>query len=169
MNTFRLRSGIEVTIRPIGPDDGPRLQCAYNRLSPESKYRRFLAAKPHLTSADTRYLVQVDGRDHVALVATPTHDPTRFVGVGRFVRQNEDPELAELAIVVADEFQEEGLGTELVARLARTATDVGVRRFRGTMLAENRAAHRLVRRAAAGATRERPKGYIHEIEIELAA
>jgi acetyltransferase len=113
--------------------------------------------------------VHVDGRDHVALVATPTDDPTRFIGVGRYVRHNEDSELAELAIVVADQFQEEGLGSELVARLASIATDNDVRRFRGTMLAENRAAHRLVRRAAGGATRERPKGYIHEIEIELAA
>ena len=54
MDTFRLRSGKWVRIRPIRPDDGPRLQVAYDALSQESKYRRFLAAKPHLTSADTR-------------------------------------------------------------------------------------------------------------------
>jgi acetyltransferase len=168
MDTFRLRSGKWVRIRPIRPDDGPALQVAYSSLSQESKYRRFLAAKPHLTSADTRYLVDVDGHDHVALVATPADDPDRILGVARFVRHEEDPELAELAIVVADELQQEGLGSGLMARLARSAEAVGVRRFRGTMLAENRAAHRLVRRAAGGEIRERPRGYTHGIEVELA-
>jgi RimJ/RimL family protein N-acetyltransferase len=169
VDKFKLRSGSEVTIRRLRPDDGAALRRAYDRLSPESKYRRFLAAKPHLTTADTRYLVQVDGRDHVALVATAADDPTRFLGVARFIRHSDDPELAELAIVVADDLQEEGLGSELVARLAAIATGVGIRRFRGTMLAENRAAHRLVRRAGHGTIRERPRGYIHEIEIDLAA
>ena len=69
MDTFRLRSGKWVRIRPIRPDDGPALQVAYSSLSQESKYRRFLAAKPHLTSADTRYLVDVDGHCLVVLRA----------------------------------------------------------------------------------------------------
>ena len=158
MDTFRLRSGKWVRIRPIRPDDGPALQVAYSSLSQESKYRRFLAAKPHLTSADTRYLVDVDGYDHVALVATPADDPDRILGVARFVRHEEDPELAELAIVVADELQQEGLGSGLMARLARSAEAVGVRRFRGTILAENRAAHRVVDAHAVGVRVDRLVG-----------
>ena len=169
MDTFQLRSGKEVTIRPIRPDDGPLLARAYDRLSPESKYRRFLAPKPRLTSADTRYLVQIDGRHHVALVAVASDDPSRLLGVARFVREDDDPELAELAIAVGDDFQEEGLGSELVARLARIAADLGIRRFRGTMLAENQAAHRLVRRAGERVVQERPKGYVYQIDVELAA
>lgn len=169
MPSFRLRSGTEVMIRPIGPDDGPALRAAYSRLSPESKYRRFLAAKPHLTSADTRYLVEVDGHDHVALVATPTDAPERIIGVARFVRHDQDPELAELAIVVADVFQHEGLGSELLERLASAAVDAGIHRLAGTMLSENRTAHRLVRRVGSGVVREIPRGPIHEIEVSLAA
>ena len=69
MDTYRLRNGTDVKIRPIRPDDGQRLQIAYDSLSKESKYRRFLAAKPHLTRADTEYLVNVDDINHVALVA----------------------------------------------------------------------------------------------------
>jgi acetyltransferase len=169
VETFALRSGKQVAIRPIRPDDGRRLEVAYEHLSQESKYRRFLAAKPHLTSADTRYLVNVDGRHHVALVAIAADDPELILGVARFVRHGDDARVAELAIVVGDEFQRQGLGTELLDRLAGCARDVGVTRFRGTMLAENRGAQRLVRRAARGGTRERARGYIHEIEVDLAA
>jgi acetyltransferase len=169
VQTFQLRSGKEVTIRPIRPDDGRRLQDAYDALSPESKYRRFLAAKPHLTSADTRYLVNVDGRDHVALVAIASDNPEQFLGVARFVRVEHDSELGELAIVVADALQRQGLGSELLSRLAQEAQAVGVRRFRGTMLAENYAAHSLVRSAAGGEIRERPRGIVHEIEVELSS
>jgi RimJ/RimL family protein N-acetyltransferase len=169
VNTFRLPSGTEVTIRPIRPDDGTRLRAAFDALSAQSKYRRFLAAKPHLTSADTAYLVNVDGVDHVALVAIAAEDPESILGVARFVRWQDDPELGELGIVVGDELQGQGLGSELLRRLSRRASAVGVRRLRGTMLAENTAAHRLVRGAAGagGAIRERPGGYLHEIEVEL--
>jgi len=169
VSTYRLRNRTEVKIRAIRPDDGQRLQIAYASLSKESKYRRFLAPKPHLTSADTEYLVNVDGINHVALVAIAAQDPETIVGVARFVRQQDDPELGELAIVVGDELQRQGLGSELLRRLSRRAVSVGVRRLRGTMLAENRPAHRLVRGAAGtgGEIRERPQGYIHEIEVEL--
>ena len=169
METLALRSGKLVTIRPIRPDDGPRLTVAYDNLSQESKYRRFLAAKPHLTSADTRYLVNVDGVNHIALVAIAADDPEQILGVARFVRHDEDPGVAELAVVVGDPFQRQGLGTVLLDRLADRALAVGVKRFRGTMLAENRGAHQLVRGAARGAVIERPRGYIREIEVDLAA
>lgn len=167
MHTVTLASGREVTIRSIRPDDGPRLRAAYDNLSPRAKYNRFLAAKPHLTSADVRFLVTVDGHDHVALVAVPIGDPDRIVGVGRFVRLQEYPEMGELAVVVGDAFAHDGLGSELVARLASVAAELGIRYFKGTMLPQNVAAKRLVRRAAAGAVRERPRGSLHEIEVEL--
>src|SRR5438067_968824 len=113
-------------IRPIAADDGPRLRAAYDRLSPESKYRRFLAPKPHLTNSEARYLVQIDGRDHVALVATAAADPERILGVARFVRLPEDPTRAEVAVVVGDRFQQEGLGTALLARLTEAAAARGI-------------------------------------------
>ena len=167
VDTVTLNSGRAVTIRPIRADDGPRLRDAYDNLSARSKYSRFLAAKPHLTSADVRFLVSVDGRDHVALVASPIGDPHQIIAVARFVRLEEDRQMGELAVVVGDPFQRDGLGSALVAELAHVAADLGIRRFRGTMLSENDAARRLVRRAASGEISERSSGYLREIEIEI--
>jgi RimJ/RimL family protein N-acetyltransferase len=169
MEPIVLPSGRVVLIRPITAEDGPALSAAYDRLSPESKYRRFLAPKPHLTSSDTRYLVQIDGRDHVALIATPAEEPNYILGVGRFVRLPEEPEQAELAVVVGDPYQQEGLATALLERLTIAATERGITSFKATMLAGNEAAHRLIRSASGRVASERHLGPVDELEIELAS
>lgn len=169
MEVISLRSGRRVEIRPIRADDGPRLSAAYDRLSPESKYRRFLAPKPHLTSADTRYLVQIDGQDHVALIATALDDPDLILGVARFVRSSEDRTLAELAIVVGDPYQQDGLATVLLRQLTQAATELGITRFRATMLASNEPARRLAQRIGGRPIRSVHDGPVDELEIELAA
>ena len=169
MDAVRLSSGRDVTIRPIRPDDGPSLRAAYEALSPTSKYRRFLAPKPHLTEADTRYLVHVDGRDHVALVATPVEHPRSILGVARFVRLREDPAMAEFAVVVGEEVRREGLATALLARLAQAAAERGITRLKATMLAENEPAQRLVRTRMGRVAALRRSGPVDEVEIELAS
>jgi len=157
-------------IRPIDAGDSDRLRDSHERLSPESRYRRFLAVKPHLTSADVRYLVDIDGRNHVALVATlPEADGAPIVGVARFIRIPEEPEVAEVAIVVDDSLQGRGVGTELLARLAEQAVARGVHRFRATMLADNVAVHRLFESLAAGPVDRRRLGEISEMEFPLPA
>ncbi len=128
VETCVLNNGTEVEIRPIRADDGERLRGAHERLSPETRYRRYLGAKPTLSPDDARYLVEVDGADHVALVATDTIDgePGAIVAVARFVRLPSDPTAAEFAIVVGDAYQKQGLGSELVRRLAAAALERGV-------------------------------------------
>jgi RimJ/RimL family protein N-acetyltransferase len=153
-------------------DDHGRLRESHERLSSETRYRRFLAVKPHLTSADVRYLVDIDGCDHFALVATlpdgdATHPPESIVGVARFIRFPDNREAAEVAIVINDAFQGRGMGTELVARLAEAAVARGVRRFRATALADNIAIHRLFESLAAGPVERRRLGEISEIEFPL--
>ena len=164
---MHLRSGRDVVIRSIRTDDGPHLQQAYRHLSPQSRYQRFLVSKPRLTTADTRYLVEVDGQDHVALVAFDERDPESIIGVGRFVRRPEDRRIAELAVVVGDPFQGEGLGTELVQRLAAAALARGVERLTATMLAQNHAAYRLMRNLSDHRPRTRHLGELNELEVDL--
>jgi RimJ/RimL family protein N-acetyltransferase len=169
MDPVRLRSGAEVIIRPIRPGDEPALQAAHDQLSPRTKYLRFLAPKPHLNAGETRYFVEVDGHDHVALVATPAQEPDRIVAVARFVRLPEDPQTAEFAIVVGDAMQHEGLGTRLMGALAEAARERGITRFRATILAENTAMHRLIRVLPGRVVREEHQGSVDEIDVELAA
>ncbi len=168
MERVRLQSGREVVIRPIRPSDGPELAAAHERLSPQSKYSRFLAPKPHLSLSETRYLVQVDGVDHLAFVATPADDSEQILAVARCVRLPDDPSGAEFAIVVGDRFQHEGLGSALMAQLAAAAQARGVTHLRATMLAENAAVHALVRGIPGTIVAERNHGTVDELEVRLA-
>ncbi len=168
MDIVRLPSGTEVAIRPIRPDDGPRLRAAYERLSPESRYRRFLSPKPHLNASEVEYLVNVDGANHIALVAAPVDHPEWIIGVARFVRLHEDPGAAEFAVVIGEPWQGEGLASAMLDRLVKAAPDQGIERLRATVLAGNLAAHRLVQHLE-GPQRLRRRGTVNEIEVDLAA
>jgi RimJ/RimL family protein N-acetyltransferase len=140
----RLHNGETVTIRPIRPADKPLLAAGMAALSDESAYRRFLGPKQQLSLDELRYFTEVDFADHVALVAVRPDEPETMVGVGRWVRIPGDPEAAEVAYLVADELQGEGLGTALTDALADAARARGVRRFVATMLPDNAAARRLL-------------------------
>jgi GNAT superfamily N-acetyltransferase len=157
-----------VLIRPIRADDGERLSASHARLSPESRYRRFLSAKPELTGADVRYLVEVDGIDHIALVATqPSRPGEPIVAVARCIRVPGSPDTGEVAIAVADALQGQGIGTRLVGRLAELAVAQGITRFRATMLSENLPIQRLLTGLAAGPVNRVHHGETTEMELEL--
>jgi RimJ/RimL family protein N-acetyltransferase len=163
-----LPDGRVVTIRPIRPDDVERLRLSHERLSPESRYRRFMVTKPHLTEADAEYLVHIDGCDHYALVATvDAGDSEDIVGVARFVRVPDDEAVAEFAIVVRDEWQHQGLGGELLGRLADAAVTRGVRRFMAFVFPDNLAIHRSIERLAVGPVRRRREGNAFEVDFDL--
>jgi RimJ/RimL family protein N-acetyltransferase len=168
MDTFRLRDGTEAVIRPIRPDDGPRISAAYERLSPESRYGRFLVPKPYLSSAEVEYLVDIDRANHLALVATLLDDPERIVGVARLVRVPEEPDAAEFAVVVGDPWQGQGLASELLARLVHAAPTYRIERLRATMLAGNVRAHRLLHGLGRPGRLNR-RGTLDELEVDLAA
>lgn len=159
-----LLNATRVEIRPIRPDDHQRLRNSHARLSPESQYRRFLGIKPELTPADVHYLVDIDGFDHVALVAT---DGDEIVAVARFVRLADDPRSAEFAIVVGDAYQGQGLGTRLLAELAAKAARRGIGRFVATVLSDNIAIRRLMQSIAAGPLRVTQCDGVGEVEFEL--
>jgi RimJ/RimL family protein N-acetyltransferase len=154
--------------RHIRPDDKGRLSVALGRLSPESRRRRFLMPKPRFSSSELRYLTEIDGFDHVAIVAVSAEDPDVFYGVARFVRLTEDPETAEAAIVVADSLQGLGLGRELGRRLADEARERGVKRFTASLLSDNVAARRLFA-AISERLDTRRDGVVEELVAELVA
>lgn len=134
-----------MSLRPIAASDKDELQAGLHRLSPEAVHRRFMAPKASFSKAELRYLTEVDGHDHAAIVVELADRPG-IVAVGRYVRLPDEPDVAEAAIVVADFLQRKGLGTILAEALAAEAVRHDVRRFSATMQGDNRAAQRLMAR-----------------------
>ena len=166
---FTTDRGTRVVIRPIRPGDKERLVDGLRRLSDESIRKRFLAAKPRFTRSELRYLTEVDGVNHIALVAVLEGDPDALVAVARCVRLPDRPGTAEMAIVVGDPWQGEGLGRELARRLADAALAVGIRRFAATMLGDNEAARRLMHTFARRLEEGRVQGGVREVVVHLVA
>jgi GNAT superfamily N-acetyltransferase len=164
-----LPDGTRIVLRPVEPADKARLTAALGRLSDETVRRRFLAAKPRFSSGELRYLTEVDGHDHLAIVAALADDPESIVGVARCVRLPEAPATAEFAIVVGDDLQGRGLGMLLARTLADAARAAGIRRFTATMLRENDAVRRLMGTITDGLERDQVGGGLREVIIDLAA
>jgi acetyltransferase len=138
-----LFDGTTVFVRPIVPEDKPLLVAGLRLLSPETAMKRFLSPKVKFSAAELRYLTEVDQHDHIAYVAVDARDPSRLIAVARCVRTG--PDVADVAVVVGDPWQGQGLGRRLMALLAERAAEEGITRFAGTMLADNRRALRLMR------------------------
>lgn len=132
-----LPDGAEVAVRPIRSDDRGQLLDGFDRLSPESRYRRFLSPATGLTAEQLAYLTDVDHHDHEALVAVDVVTGAG-VGVARFIRSRDDPQIAEFAVAVIDAWHGRGVGTVLLALLIDRAREEGIERFLGTVLSRNR-------------------------------
>ena len=166
----RLPDGALILVRPIRADDKRMLEDGLRHLSDESVQRRFLTLKRSFSRSELRYLTEVNGRDHVALVAEYPGDAVRrLIAVARFVRLADDPTTAEAAIVVADDWQRRGVGSQLAERLADEARRLGIRRFTATMSSDNVAAHRLMRRLTNHLERREAGHGVSELVIDLAA
>jgi RimJ/RimL family protein N-acetyltransferase len=133
-----LRDGAVVRLRPIRPDDAPRLQALHSRLSSNTAYQRFFAIVKRLPPDWARVLATVDYRRRLALVVElPSgHDP-ELIAVGRYDALDE-PGTAEVAFVVQDSWQNRGLGTLLFDAILDAAAARSYKRFRAYVLADNR-------------------------------
>jgi len=112
---IHLRDDSEVMLRPLAPDDRERIRRAFDRLSPDSRYRRFFVSLRELSDGLLDVLTDVD-HDHEALVGVEP-DSGDIVGVARYVRMPEQPERAEASVAVVDDWQGRGPGAS-VARAA---------------------------------------------------
>jgi GNAT superfamily N-acetyltransferase len=150
------------------PSDKRLINAAWEHLSEESRRKRFLAPKPHLTTSDLRYLTEIDGHDHIALIAVLAEDWHRPVAVARCVRLSERPDTAEVAITVDDEYQGRGVGRQMGLLLADEARTHGIRSFSAEILADNAPALRLMR-TISDRLSDQSAGYTRTLVAELAA
>jgi len=162
--TVTLRDGTEVSIRAIVPEDAPLLQELVRRLSPESIFLRFLTRLKELGQTQAERLANVDYQSQMALVATLGRD---IIGVARYaLSTDQGPGMAEAAVVVQDEYQNQGLGTLLLMRLSGFARDHGVEAFVASIHPSNERIMRFIRKSGMR-TESRIAAGLWEIRVYL--
>lgn len=145
-----LPDGALVLARPIRHDDDVALSEGIKRLSPAGQVHRFLQHRESFTPQELRYLTHCDMVDHVAMMLVVIDAEGREldrVGVARSVRDKEDSQLAEVAIVLVDEWQHRGGGIVLIMALALAAWQRGIRRWQAFFLETNPAIRKLLAHA----------------------
>lgn len=141
MSSWQSPDGVPFTLRPIRPQDEPLVVEFHHQLSERSVYLRyFLPLKLDVRTSHERLITKcfIDYDREIALVAEYTgEDGARHIaGIGRLVR-NHTGEGAEVAFIVADKFQNRGLGSHLLECMVQIARREGISELQGAMLAEN--------------------------------
>ena len=126
--------GLGLLLRPIRADDDVTLVEFHARLSADSVYRRYFSLHPVLSETEVRHLTHVDYVDRFAFIVL-RHGV--MIGVGRYDRIPRTSE-AEVAFVIEDQYQGQGIGLLLLQHLADAATSLGLTHFRAETLASNR-------------------------------
>jgi RimJ/RimL family protein N-acetyltransferase len=155
--------GPGIAIRPVEPFDRIRVAALFDRLSPESRHRRFFSPKPALSQRELTYLTVVDHRWREA-VAAVAHDGA-IVGIGHYGGESGRLGVADVAVVVADEWQHQGIGTALGRALIARARLSGFRRLTASTMWENRPARALLRRL--GFYARASQGHLIDLELDL--
>ena len=135
----------ELTVRPVEADDAERVRRLFQRLSPESIYRRFFTLFPAPPAAVVRHLTAVDHGDHEALAVLDGDEILALASWDRPVHAGKE---AEIAVLVEDAWQHRGLGRALVRMLTGEAARRGIAVINATVLADNYPARHLASRLA---------------------
>lgn len=131
----RLKDGTRLMLRPVLPGDVERTSHSSVEFSSETIYRRFMSPRAP-TPTLMHYLFEVDYVDHFVWVLVDGVDGPAVADT-RFVRDVDDATVAEIAFIVADEYQGRGIGSFLMEALIIAAHVAGIRRFTARLLAEN--------------------------------
>ena len=162
---IRLGDGTEAFVWPLLPTDKDALRQEYEHLSPESRYHRFLAEVPHLTSQMLGHLVdEVDGINHAAwvLCAFPEHGPDALAGIARIIRYPDKPATADVAVTVVDDWQGKGVASALMEVLKRHPLE-GITTIETEIAEDNQAALALLRRLGDTEATEQGEGCVHVV------
>lgn len=150
-----LPGGGEYSVRPIRPDDAQMLQDMVHKLSPESRYFRFVSSISELPPTMLARFTLIDYEREMALVAVfkervavengEFSETERIIGVSRYVT-NPDQSSCEFALVVAEDFKGKGLGARLMLSIMDVAREKGLTEMHGLVLANNPTMLRLMRK-----------------------
>ena len=133
-----LKDGSTLHLRPVEPGDEDRLAALFDRLSPHTVYLRFHHVLAHMSREEVKRFCNVDYDDAFSLAATIGEgEDEKIIGVSRYYRLPAG-DAAEISLVVEDAYQDKGIGTHLLERMAAIAVEKGIRRFEADVLAENK-------------------------------
>lgn len=170
MSAFRhettLKDGTPVLIRLYQPSDISEIQLGLEKLSDRSLQLRFMASLGNLPDDQLKKLKRIDHEHHIAICAFDTSQyPMSGIGIARYVRVEKEPHLAEAAITVLDEYQNRGLGTELLYQLGRIGLEKGIQYLRAHVLSTNIPILTIARRA--GARISHYEGSVMQVDLPV--
>jgi RimJ/RimL family protein N-acetyltransferase len=161
-----LRDGRSVTVREIRPDDADAMRAAFDHLSEEARYSRFMLAV-NLTPAMVERAVRPSSDRERALVAVLGEGSDKtIVGGARYVRGT-DSETCEFAVTITDDWRGAGLASRMLRALIRDARARGLKRMEGYVLAANSPMLDLARRLdfKVGASDEGPSVKLVRLDL----
>jgi len=148
--TATLKDGGTVHVRLVDPCDKDCIARGFDQLSARSRHLRFFSPINQLSDAQLSYLTKVDNVNHAVVAAFEERGETSHgVGLGRYIRTADEPDVAEFAITVMDEFQGRGVGSLLLDLLIARARENGIRVLRGYVLHANASMIRMLERRGA--------------------
>jgi RimJ/RimL family protein N-acetyltransferase len=140
-----LRDGVLVKIRALRPEDEADMLAALEQTSAQSLQRRFFVMKRHFSDKERAFFMDIDFRDHVALVARAEQAGSEIlVGGSRYIVF--EPGRAEMAFMVVDAWQGRGVGSMLMRHLIKIASEAGIRELTAEILPENTAMLKVFRK-----------------------
>ena len=161
-----IRDGRPIDIRALRPDDRAEMLAAIGRTSPQSIQRRFFAPKKGFSEQEMAFFLNIDFESHVALVAQIDDDGhAAIAGGGRYIVVR--PGQAEIAFVVVDAYQGQGIGTILMRHLAILAHDAGLKELIAEVLPENTAMLKVFRKFGFRPSPKRDPQVVHLV-LQLA-
>jgi acyl-CoA hydrolase/GNAT superfamily N-acetyltransferase len=169
LRTSRILSdGTQVTFRPIHPTDEPALTDLIYALSQETMYYRFMSRSKRVPRREIQNFVFIDHRSELAIVCTvPEAHGEDIIAVGRYYL-DEKTNMAEVAFVVRDDWQNRGIGTQLFRYLTQVAMRNGIRGFTAEVLRDNRAMQRVLHKTSYSVNVE-PHEDVYSFVIEFQA
>ena len=145
--TRLLEDGTQLNLRPIHPTDEPGMRDLFHALSQETIYYRFMSRSKHIPHKEIQDFVFIDHRTDVAIVVTlPEAHGEDIIAIGRFYL-DEKSNMAEVAFVVRDDWQNHGIGLLLLQHLTNIARRNGVRGFTAEVLRANNAMQRVFQKS----------------------
>ncbi|MDH5704112.1 MAG: GNAT family N-acetyltransferase, partial [Aigarchaeota archaeon] len=132
-----LKNNLRVLLRPVKPTDETAMKDLFYSFSDDTIYHRFFGILKSMPHSRLQYFVNVDYEDRMGIVATAGEPESEQIVALATYDLEKSTNMAEVAIVIHDHWQNLGLGTHLVEYLARVARERGISGFTAEVLADN--------------------------------